>query len=205
MCFPSCSTGLVLPWRWLAVAGEVPVLLMLILLCFMPNSPRYLITQDKRDEACRALKWLRGPNADYMTELNQIERSVNAQVNMSSFIPRETARTKGILSFRDSEQAFFVLNKSKNKYRCTQIESIRRETLFTRIQTKTLVSSPQQVGLQLSDLKSPFYYKPILISAFMRFLQQMTGITPILVYLEPIFLKTAISLVSQTNKSLHMT
>ncbi|XP_072537566.1 solute carrier family 2, facilitated glucose transporter member 6 [Salminus brasiliensis] len=123
------ALGLVLPWRWLAVAGEVPVLLMLILLCFMPNSPRYLITHGKRDEACRALKWLRGPNSDYMTELNRIERSVNSQV-----------------------------------------------------------------GLQWSDLRSPFYYKPVLISVFMRFLQQMTGITPILVYLEPIFHKTAISL-----------
>uniref|UniRef100_W5KYT8 Solute carrier family 2, facilitated glucose transporter member 6 n=1 Tax=Astyanax mexicanus TaxID=7994 RepID=W5KYT8_ASTMX len=123
------ALGLVIPWRWLAVAGEVPVLLMLILLCFMPNSPRYLITHGKRDEACGALKWLRGPNSDYMNELNQIERSVNSQV-----------------------------------------------------------------GIQWADLRSPFYYKPVLISVFMRFLQQMTGITPILVYLEPIFHKTAISL-----------
>ncbi|XP_036433965.1 solute carrier family 2, facilitated glucose transporter member 6 [Colossoma macropomum] len=123
------ALGLVLDWRWLAVTGEFPVLLMLILLCFMPNSPRYLITHGKRDEACRALKWLRGPDSDYMTELNQIERSVNSQV-----------------------------------------------------------------GLQWSDLRSPFYYKPILISVFMRFLQQMTGITPILVYLQPIFLRTNILL-----------
>lgn len=52
-----------------------------------------------------------------------------------------------------------------------------------------------QQGTQWSDLKTPLYYKPILISVFMRFLQQMTGITPILVYLEPIFHMTAISLV----------
>ncbi|XP_017323264.1 solute carrier family 2, facilitated glucose transporter member 6 [Ictalurus punctatus] len=121
--------GLVLPWRWLAVAGEVPVLVMLFLLCFMPNSPRYLITNDKRDEASRALKWLRGPDSNYIAELNQIERSVNSQVK-----------------------------------------------------------------IQWSDFRSPFMYKPILISMLMRFLQQMTGITPILVYLQPIFEKTSISL-----------
>ncbi|XP_053360820.1 solute carrier family 2, facilitated glucose transporter member 6-like [Clarias gariepinus] len=121
--------GLVLPWRWLAVAGEVPVLIMLFLLCFMPNSPRYLITNNKRDEATRALKWLRGPDSNYIAEVNQIERSVNSQV-----------------------------------------------------------------GLQWSDLRSPFFYKPILISMGMRLLQQMSGITPILVYLEPIFERTAISL-----------
>ncbi|XP_058246526.1 solute carrier family 2, facilitated glucose transporter member 6-like isoform X2 [Hemibagrus wyckioides] len=49
-------------------------------------------------------------------------------------------------------------------------------------------------GTQWSDLKSPFLFKPILISVFMRILQQMTGIAPTLVYLEPIFEKTAVSL-----------
>lgn len=44
-------------------------------------------------------------------------------------------------------------------------------------------------------MTTPFYYKPILISIVMRFLQQMTGITPILVYLEPIFHKTDVFLV----------
>ncbi|KAK2841338.1 hypothetical protein Q7C36_012917 [Tachysurus vachellii] len=121
--------GLVLHWRWLAVAGIVPVLIMLFLLCFMPNSPRYLISNNKRDEASRALKWFRGSESNYISELNQIERSVNSQV-----------------------------------------------------------------AIQMSDLKSPFMYKPILISVLMRFMQQMTGITPILVFLQPIFEKTAVSL-----------
>ncbi|XP_059379435.1 solute carrier family 2, facilitated glucose transporter member 6-like [Carassius carassius] len=49
-------------------------------------------------------------------------------------------------------------------------------------------------GAKWSDLKKPLYYKPILISVFMRFLQQMTGITPILIYLEPIFHMTDVSL-----------
>ncbi|XP_060786893.1 solute carrier family 2, facilitated glucose transporter member 6-like [Neoarius graeffei] len=123
------ALGLVLPWRWLAIAGEVPVLIMLILLCCMPNSPHYLMSNNKWDEASRALQWLRGPDSNCTTELNQIVRTLNSQVRM-----------------------------------------------------------------QWSDLRSPFYYKPILISVFMRILQQMTGITPILVYLEPIFEKTAVSL-----------
>uniref|UniRef100_A0A4W5P4G2 Solute carrier family 2 member 6 n=1 Tax=Hucho hucho TaxID=62062 RepID=A0A4W5P4G2_9TELE len=94
--------------------GEIPALLMLLLLCFMPKSPRYLIICGKQEQACKALEFLRGPDSDFMTEW--------------------------------------------------------------------------------SDLKTPFYYKPILISIVMRFLQQMTGITPILVYLEPIFHKTDVSL-----------
>lgn len=120
--------GLVLPWRWLAVAGEIPVVIMMILLCFMPTSPRYHIMKGNRARAVKSLEWLRGSNSDYLTEFSKIERSINAQ------------------------------------------------------------------GVQWSDLKTPLYYKPILISVLMRFLQQMTGITPILVYLEPIFYMTAISL-----------
>ncbi|XP_059360049.1 solute carrier family 2, facilitated glucose transporter member 6-like [Carassius carassius] len=120
--------GLVLPWRWLAVAGEIPVVIMMLLLCFMPTSPRYHIMKGNRERAVKSLEWLRGPDSDYMTEFSKIERSINSQ------------------------------------------------------------------GVQWSDLKKPSYYKPILISVVMRFLQQMTGITPILVYLEPIFQLTAISL-----------
>lgn len=39
----------------------------------------------------------------------------------------------------------------------------------------------------------PVFYKPILISVVMRFLQQMTGITPILVYLQSIFDESKVS------------
>ncbi|XP_051950570.1 solute carrier family 2, facilitated glucose transporter member 6 [Xyrauchen texanus] len=122
------ALGLVLPWRWLAVAGEIPVVIMIILLCFMPTSPRYLIMKGNKTKAVKSLEWLRGPNSDYLNEFNKIERSINSQHR------------------------------------------------------------------QWSDLKMPSYYKPILISVFMRFLQQLTGITPVLVYLEPIFHMTAVSL-----------
>lgn len=51
-----------------------------------------------------------------------------------------------------------------------------------------------QGRVTLSQLATPLYYRPIIISVVMRFLQQMTGITPILVYLEPIFSQSNISL-----------
>ncbi|CDQ70777.1 unnamed protein product [Oncorhynchus mykiss] len=121
--------GLVVPWQWLAVVGEIPALLMLLLLCFMPNSPRYLIICGKQEQACKALEFLRGPDSDFMTEFNRIELSISSQGR-----------------------------------------------------------------IRWSDLTTAFYYKPILISIVMRFLQQMTGITPILVYLEPIFHKTDVFL-----------
>lgn len=51
-----------------------------------------------------------------------------------------------------------------------------------------------QSKVTLAQLATPVYYRPIIISVVMRFLQQMTGITPILVYLEPIFAKSHVSL-----------
>ncbi|KAG2469651.1 solute carrier family 2, facilitated glucose transporter member 6 [Polypterus senegalus] len=131
------ALGLALPWRWLAVAGEVPALIMLILLCFMPESPRFLISKNKGEEAEQSLVWLRGKTSDYMREYRSIERSLNLQ---------------GKLSW--------------------------------------------------SELQNPRVYKPILISVGMRFLQQMTGITPILVYLEPIFKQTKVILPAQFDAAL---
>ncbi|XP_046904666.1 solute carrier family 2, facilitated glucose transporter member 6 [Hypomesus transpacificus] len=123
------TLGLVLPWRWLAVVGEIPALLMLFLLCFMPSSPRYLVTNGHLERARHALEWLRGPDSDYRRELQAIETGI---------------ATQGKVTW--------------------------------------------------AELTTPFYYKPILISVVMRFLQQLMGITPILVYLEPIFQRTNISL-----------
>ncbi|XP_037735875.1 solute carrier family 2, facilitated glucose transporter member 6 isoform X2 [Chelonia mydas] len=124
------ALGLKLSWRWLAVAGEVPVLTMIILLCFMPNSPRFLISKGKNDEAVRVLRWLRGQNTDFRREFEQIKESVRQQSRRIS----------------------------------------------------------------CAEIKDPFIYKPILIAVLMRFLQQLSGVTPILVYLQSIFQSTAVIL-----------
>ncbi|XP_040262143.1 solute carrier family 2, facilitated glucose transporter member 6 [Bufo bufo] len=124
------TLGLFLPWRWLAVAGEVPVLVMLLLLCFMPDSPRFLISKGKDEKALQALVWLRGPKTAYRGEYQRIKESV-LKANSS---------------------------------------------------------------LTFSELSDPYYYKPILIAVSMRCLQQLSGINPILTYLEPIFNRTKVIL-----------
>ncbi|NXM75524.1 GTR6 protein, partial [Serilophus lunatus] len=129
---------LVLDWRWLAVAGEVPVLTMIILLCFMPNSPRFLLSQGKEKEALRSLCWLRGSDTDYAQEYEQIKDSVR---------------------------------KQSRRVSCAEI-------------------------------KDPFIYKPILIAGLMRFLQQLSGVTCILVYLQSIFKKTSVILKPEYDAAL---
>uniref|UniRef100_A0A8C6WRD6 Solute carrier family 2 member 6 n=1 Tax=Neogobius melanostomus TaxID=47308 RepID=A0A8C6WRD6_9GOBI len=116
------ALGLWVPWRWLAIAGGVPALLMVTLLCCMPSSPRRLLSLGREEKAEQALRWLRGPDYDVNPE-----------------------------SIEYQEMTF-------------------------------------------SQLATPVYYKPILISVGMRFLQQMTGITPILIYLQTIFAKSKVSL-----------
>ncbi|XP_008286947.1 solute carrier family 2, facilitated glucose transporter member 6 [Stegastes partitus] len=123
------ALALVVPWRWLAVAGEVPALLMVVLLVFMPSSPRRLLSLGRPQKAKEALRWLRGDQYNTDIELSAIQHSINTQTRLT-----------------------------------------------------------------LSQLATPNYYRPIAISVVMRFLQQMTGITPILVYLEPIFAKSKVSL-----------
>ncbi|KAM4634177.1 solute carrier family 2, facilitated glucose transporter member 6 [Polymixia lowei] len=123
------ALGLVLPWRWLAVAGGVPAVLMVMLLALMPCSPRRLLSLGRQQQAESALCWLRGKKYDTTGELCAIQHSINMQGKVT-----------------------------------------------------------------WSELTMPVYYRPIIISVLMRFLQQMTGITPILVYLEPILSKSKVSL-----------
>ncbi|XP_053523817.1 solute carrier family 2, facilitated glucose transporter member 8 isoform X2 [Artibeus jamaicensis] len=52
--------GWVLDWRWLAVLGCVPPSFMLLLMCCMPETPRFLLTQHQRQEALAAAQFLWG-------------------------------------------------------------------------------------------------------------------------------------------------
>lgn len=52
--------GWILEWRWLAVLGCVPPSFMLLLMCCMPETPRFLLTQHKRQEALAAARFLWG-------------------------------------------------------------------------------------------------------------------------------------------------
>ncbi|EHB05589.1 Solute carrier family 2, facilitated glucose transporter member 6 [Heterocephalus glaber] len=129
---PGSQVGLLLPWRWLAVAGEGPVFIMVLLLSFMPNSPRFLLSRGREEEALRALTWLRHATdtQDVRWEFQQIQDNVQRQSSHMSW----------------------------------------------------------------AEVRDPYMYRPILIALLMRFLQQLTGITPILVYLQPIFDSTAVLL-----------
>ena len=71
--------------------------------------------------------------------------------------------------------------------------------LSISVALKTFVCALQnsirsQRGLTLKELATPAYYRPILISVGMRFLQQMSGITPTLVYMQYILSTSKVAL-----------
>ncbi|XP_070811707.1 solute carrier family 2, facilitated glucose transporter member 8 isoform X1 [Pituophis catenifer annectens] len=72
-----------LEWRWLAVLCSIPPCFLLGLMAFMPETPRFLLRQNRQSEAIAALQFLRGPLVDHEWECRQIEANVNEQQEMS--------------------------------------------------------------------------------------------------------------------------
>lgn len=71
--------GLVLRWRWLAVCSSIPPTLMLLSMCFMPETPRFLLSRGRRREAEEALRFLRGPEVDVEWESARVEENARQQ------------------------------------------------------------------------------------------------------------------------------
>ncbi|XP_037536112.1 solute carrier family 2, facilitated glucose transporter member 8 [Nematolebias whitei] len=65
--------GLFMDWRWLAICCSIPPTLLMVSMCFMPETPRYLLSKGKRREAENVLQYLRGPDAPVEWECARIE------------------------------------------------------------------------------------------------------------------------------------
>ena len=62
-------------WRWLAGLSCTFPLLSLTLLCLVPESPSWLVTQGRITEARKALQWIRGDHFDVTEELTKLKAS----------------------------------------------------------------------------------------------------------------------------------
>ncbi|XP_014016062.1 solute carrier family 2, facilitated glucose transporter member 8 [Salmo salar] len=71
--------GMSLDWRWLAICCSIPPTLMMVFMCFMPETPRFLLSQGKQREAEEALRFLRGPDAPAEWECARIEDASDDQ------------------------------------------------------------------------------------------------------------------------------
>ncbi|TNM90068.1 hypothetical protein fugu_004302 [Takifugu bimaculatus] len=78
----SRPAGLFMDWRWLAICCSIPPTLLMVLMCFMPETPRFLLSKGKRREAEEALRFLRGPDAPIEWECARIEDACEEQVSL---------------------------------------------------------------------------------------------------------------------------
>ncbi|KAL6500419.1 hypothetical protein OROHE_025785 [Orobanche hederae] len=69
----SFIVGTLLTWRALALVGIVPCAVLLVGLCIIPESPRWLAKQGKHKEFESSLRRLRGKNADISVEAAEIQ------------------------------------------------------------------------------------------------------------------------------------
>jgi len=69
----------VLKWRWLAFTGGIFPALLVLLMFFMPETPVWSLSHHKRQDAIKALKWLKGPNIDTEDECYAIESTLGTE------------------------------------------------------------------------------------------------------------------------------
>ncbi|XP_060807009.1 facilitated trehalose transporter Tret1-like [Amyelois transitella] len=65
-------------WRTLSVVLATLPPLLVIVFWWMPETPQYLLGKNRRREAEAALRWLRGPDADLTTELDDMQKEIDA-------------------------------------------------------------------------------------------------------------------------------
>lgn len=65
-------------WRWMFGMGLIPAILLSIGMVFLPESPRWLVKQNKTDQAIDILRKLRNTN-EVNEEINDIKNSFNVQ------------------------------------------------------------------------------------------------------------------------------
>ena len=85
-------------WRWMFWIELVPATIFLVALLFIPESPRYLVTRDRRAEAQRVLERLFG-NAFATRKVGEIETSLASdhKPRLSDLLDRNSGKIRTIV------------------------------------------------------------------------------------------------------------
>ena len=70
-------------WRWMLLAGVLPGTVLLIGMCFMGDTPRWLVSKNRDDEAKKVFKKIE-PDADVEMEIQHIKATINAEIGESN-------------------------------------------------------------------------------------------------------------------------
>lgn len=70
----SFALGNVFEWKYLALSGIILSIPFLVMIWFIPETPRFLVSKGKGEEARNALQWLRGSSTNIDKEYNELEK-----------------------------------------------------------------------------------------------------------------------------------
>ena len=70
-------------WRWMLFAGVLPGLVLLVGMYFMNDTPRWLVSKNKEEEAKKVFKKIE-PNANAESEINEIKKTLRVEAATGS-------------------------------------------------------------------------------------------------------------------------
>ncbi|KAK3585501.1 hypothetical protein CHS0354_003354 [Potamilus streckersoni] len=73
------ALGMKLKWNVMAFLGVIPATLTMLAMIFVPETPRWLIMQNRKTDALQALSSLRGPHTDVEDECRDIEEGIDSK------------------------------------------------------------------------------------------------------------------------------
>lgn len=85
-------------WRTLSIICAVFPILLVAVLWWMPETPQFLLSKNRRRDAEKSLRWLRGPDADLSLELEEMQKDVDNAA-------RQRAGLKSMVTNRASRKA----------------------------------------------------------------------------------------------------
>ncbi|XP_064080101.1 solute carrier family 2, facilitated glucose transporter member 6-like isoform X1 [Macrobrachium nipponense] len=79
--------GAIIPsWRWFTGVNAIPALLCFVCVCFIKESPQFLLLKQKPEEARKTLQYFRGEECDINDEFDKMEKFVEElKQNRGSF------------------------------------------------------------------------------------------------------------------------
>ena len=72
-------------WRWMLFAGVLPGLILFVGMCLMSDTPRWLVSKNREDEAKYVFKKIE-PDIDAKKEIQDIKTTLNSEIKEKKFI-----------------------------------------------------------------------------------------------------------------------
>ncbi|KAK2548355.1 Facilitated trehalose transporter Tret1 [Acropora cervicornis] len=161
--------GALVHWQWLALFGAIPPALQVVFMFSMPETPRWSLEKNRRNEALIALQWLRGPDADNEKECDTIVDSFGEYriyvTVYTLFVTKCTNQRVDQLHLCSSD--WWYSNCSFND----------KEQQFTN----------HNENLKWRDFLSPVILKPLVISIGLMVIQQFCGVNAVIFNAASIF------------------